>query len=201
MTRTQAEQCLIIGRELAIEAAGIYDVLGAGEMGIANTTSAAALLSIFSGHDAAETAGLGTGVDASGLTRKIETIRRGIELHKPHRGDPIGVLAAVGGFEIGAMAGFILGAAEARVPVVLDGFISCSAALIARAIQPLAMEAVLFSHRSAERGHSLMLGFLNAQPYFDLDMRLGEGTGAAIAISVLDASVKLYREMATFADL
>ncbi len=201
MTRAEAEQCLRTGRDLAKEAALRYDVLGAGEMGIANSTSAAALLSAFSGEDPSRTAGLGAGVDEAGLERKIDAIRRGLALHNPHPNDAVGVLAALGGFEIGAIAGFILGAAEARVPVVLDGFISCSAALIARIIEPRSMEAVIFSHRSAERGHTLMLQVLEADPYLSLDMRLGEGTGAAIAITLLDAAVKLYREMATFADL
>jgi nicotinate-nucleotide--dimethylbenzimidazole phosphoribosyltransferase len=201
MTREQAQQCLHTGRELAREAAASYDVLAAGEMGIANTTAAAALLSTFSGHPPERTAGRGTGVDPAGLERKIEAIRCALDLHRPDSADPVGVLAAVGGFEIGAIAGFILGAAEARVPVVLDGFISCSAALVARAIEPGCMECVLFSHLSKERGHSLMLECLDAEPYIALDMRLGEGTGAAIAITLLEASVKLYREMATFADL
>jgi nicotinate-nucleotide--dimethylbenzimidazole phosphoribosyltransferase len=201
MSRGHAEQCLNTGRELAREAAAQYDVLAAGEMGIANTTAAAALLSAFSGHAPERTAGLGTGVDPAGLERKIDAIRRALALHKPDPADPVGALAAIGGFEIGAIAGFILGSAEARVPIVLDGFISCSAALIARAIEPECMECVLFSHLSKERGHSLMLECLNAEPYIALDMRLGEGTGAAIAITLLEASVKLYREMATFADL
>lgn len=201
MTRDQAEQCVQTGRELALNAAAQYDVLAAGEMGIANTTAAAALLSAFSGHPAERTAGRGTGVDPSGLERKIDTIQTALELHRPDPADPVAVLAAIGGFEIGAIAGFILGAAEARVPIVLDGFISCSAALIARAIQPNCMECVLFSHISSERGHALMLDYLGAEPYVALDMRLGEGTGAAIAITLLEASVKLYREMATFADL
>jgi nicotinate-nucleotide--dimethylbenzimidazole phosphoribosyltransferase len=201
MTRDQAERCVQTGRELALNAAAQYDVLAAGEMGIANTTAAAALLSAFSGHPAERTAGRGTGVDPSGLERKIDTIQRALELHRLDPADPMAVLAAIGGFEIGAIAGFILGAAEARVPIVLDGFISCSAALIARAIQPSCMECVLFSHISSERGHALMLDHLEAEPYVALDMRLGEGTGAAIAITLLEASVKLYREMATFADL
>ena len=201
MTRDQAKQCLCTGRELALDGAARYDVLAAGEMGIANTTAAAALLSAFSGHEPERTAGRGTGVDPEGLQRKIDTIRCALELHRPDPADPVSVLAAVGGFEIGAIAGFILGAAEARVPIVLDGFISCSAALIARAMDPRCMECVLFSHRSTERGHALMLDFLNAEPYVSLDMRLGEGTGAVIAITLLEASVKLYREMATFADL
>ncbi|MGH9666292.1 MAG: nicotinate-nucleotide--dimethylbenzimidazole phosphoribosyltransferase [Bryobacteraceae bacterium] len=197
MTRTEAERTVETGIRLAA-GAEIFDVLGAGEMGIGNSTAAAALLSAFTGLDPSETAGRGTGLDGSGLARKAEVIRRALALHRPDASDPIGVLSAVGGFEIGAIAGFILGAAASRRPVVLDGFISCSAALIARALAPETLHYLFFSHRSAERGHRLMLDALGAAPMFDLEMRLGEGTGAALGIGVLEAAVKLYREMATF---
>ena len=199
MSRDQAQRAIEAGRRLAHEAAAKSDILGAGEMGIGNTTSAAALLSAFSGLDPEVTAGRGTGVDDAGLHRKVEVIRAALRLHKPDPSDPIGTLAAVGGFEIGAIAGFVLGAAESRVPVVLDGFISCSAALIAKAIQPDSMDAVFFSHRSAEQGHSHMLEHLGVEPYFTLDMRLGEGTGAALTIHLLETALDLYHNMATFA--
>lgn len=198
MTREQAAQAIEIGKELAHGAAGRFDILGAGEMGIGNTTAAAALLSVFSGTDASQTAGRGAGVDDTGLNRKIEVVRAAIRLHRPNPADPLGVLAAVGGFEIGAIAGLVLGAAEARVPVVLDGFISCSAALIAKAMEPDSLEAVFFSHRSVERGHARMLEFLGVEPYLALDMRLGEGTGAALMIHLLETALQLYQEMATF---
>jgi nicotinate-nucleotide--dimethylbenzimidazole phosphoribosyltransferase len=194
MTRNQAERAI----ESGMAHAEIADVLGAGEMGIGNSSSAAALLSAFSGLDPAETAGRGTGLDDAGLAHKVEVIRRALALHHPDPKDPIGVLAALGGFEIAAIAGLILGAAKQRKVVVLDGFISCSAALVARAVSPAALDHVIFSHRSAERGHRKMLDFLDARPLFDLDMRLGEGTGAALGINLLEAAVKLYREMATF---
>jgi nicotinate-nucleotide--dimethylbenzimidazole phosphoribosyltransferase len=194
MTRTQAEDAIAAGRKYAESA----DVIGAGDMGIGNTTSAAALLSAFSGLDPQETAGRGTGLDDTGVARKIDVIRRALALHQPDPADPIGVLAALGGFEIAAIAGLVLGAAQHRRVVVLDGFIACAGALIARAIAPAALDYAVFSHRSAERGHRKMLEFLNAEPLFDLDMRLGEGTGAAIAINLVEAAVKLYREMATF---
>jgi nicotinate-nucleotide--dimethylbenzimidazole phosphoribosyltransferase len=194
MTRAQVEDAIAVGMT-HVESA---DVLGAGEMGIGNSTSAAALLSAFSGLDPQETAGRGTGLDDAGLTHKIEVIRRAIALHRPDRTDPIGVLAALGGFEIAAVAGLILGAAQRRSVVVLDGFISCAGALVARAIAPASLDYAVFSHRSAERGHRKMLEFLNVQPLFDLDMRLGEGTGAAIGINLIESAVKLYREMATF---
>ncbi len=194
MTRTQAEDAMARGMALASSA----DIVGAGEMGIGNSTSAAALLSAFSGLDPQETAGRGTGLDGHGVARKIEVIRRTLALHKPDPADPVGILAALGGFEIAAIAGLILGAAQNRSLVVLDGFISCAGALVARAIAPASLDYVVFSHRSAERGHRKMLEFLNAQPLLDLDMRLGEGTGAAIGINLVESAVKLYREMATF---
>ena len=194
MSREEAERAIRIGMEQARHA----DVLGAGEMGIGNTTSAAAIFSAMSALDPGETAGRGTGLDDAGVARKAEVIRRGLALHRVDASDPIGVLAAVGGFEIAAIVGLILGAAQTRRAVVLDGFISCSAALIARALAPAAMDYAVFSHRSAERGHRRMLEFLDAQPLLDLDMRLGEGTGAALGINLIKAAVNLYREMATF---
>jgi len=194
MTRDQAERAIDAGMGHSTDT----DVIGAGEMGIGNTTAAAAILSAFSGLDPAETTGRGTGLDDAGVARKIEVIRRALLLHTPDPSDPIGVLAAVGGYEIAAIAGLILGASARRRVVVLDGFISCAAALVARALAPASLDYVIFSHRSAEQGHRKMLEFLNAQPLFDLDMRLGEGTGAALGINLLEAAVKLYSEMATF---
>jgi len=200
MTRSQAEQALEAGRSLAREAARCYDVCGLGEMGIANTTSAAALLCALSGLPAEECVGRGTGVDEAGLERKVAAVRRAMELHRPRAGDPVGVLAAVGGFEIAEMAGFILGAAPRRLPVVVDGFIGGAAALVARAIEPKTAGCLIFSHRSAERGHRRLLELLGAEPYLELGMRLGEGTGAALAIGLLEAALALYRGMATFAE-
>jgi len=194
MTRVEAERAIAAG----MNQVNAGDVLGAGEMGIGNSTSAAALLSAFTGLDPAETAGRGTGLDEAGVDHKADVIRRALELHRPDPRDPIGVLAALGGFEIAGIVGLILGAAMRRRVVVLDGFISCSAALVARAIAPASLDYVVFSHRSAERGHRKMLEVLGAQALFDLDMRLGEGTGAALGISLIEASLKLYREMATF---
>jgi nicotinate-nucleotide--dimethylbenzimidazole phosphoribosyltransferase len=194
MTREEAEDAI----EAGMAHADAADTLGAGEMGIGNTTSAAALLSAFSGLDPSETAGPGTGLDKAGVIRKAEVIRRALALHKPNPRDPLSVLAAIGGREIAAIAGLILGAAARRRVVVLDGFISCSAALVARALAPACLDYVIFSHCSAERGHRRMLEYLRAKPLFDLDMRLGEGSGAALGINLLEAAVKLYREMATF---
>ena len=184
------------------------DLLGAGEMGIGNSTAAAALLCAFTGMDPREAAGRGTGLDDAGVAKKADVVARALALHRPDPKDAIGVLAALGGFEIAAIAGLIIGAAQKRGAaqqrrvVVLDGFISCSAALVVRAMEPAALDGVIYSHRSGERGHRRMLealgAFGKARPLLDLDMRLGEGTGAAIGISLVESAVRLYREMATF---
>jgi nicotinate-nucleotide--dimethylbenzimidazole phosphoribosyltransferase len=192
MTRGEAERSIETGRSYATRA----DILGAGEMGIGNSTAAAALLCAFTGADPAEAAGRGTGLDDAGVARKSEVIRGALSLHHPT--DAIDKLATFGGHEIAAITGLILGAARQRRVVVLDGFISCAAALVARAIDSAALDCVIYSHRSAERGHRLMLESLNARPLLDLDMRLGEGSGAAIGINLIEAAVRLYTEMATF---
>jgi len=193
MTRAQAEQAIETGFAHAAHA----EILGAGEMGIGNTTPAAALFSAFSGIDPSETAGRGTGLDDAGLARKIEVIRRALTVH-PLTTDPIKTLADLGGFEIAAITGLILGAASRRRVVVLDGFITGAAAIVARAIAPSSLDYVVFSHCSAERGHKKMLDFLNARPMLNLEMRLGEGSAAALAIGLLESAVHLYTEMATF---
>jgi nicotinate-nucleotide--dimethylbenzimidazole phosphoribosyltransferase len=193
MTRAQAEQAIETGFAHAAQA----ETLGAGEMGIGNTTSAAALFSAFSGLDPSETAGRGTGLDDLGLSRKIDVIRRALALHPPAN-DPIKTVANLGGFEIAAITGLILGAASRRRVVVLDGFITGAAAIVARAIAPASLDYVVFSHCSAERGHKKMLDFLNARPLLNLEMRLGEGSAAALAIGLLESAVNLYTEMATF---
>ncbi len=192
MTRAEAEQALDTGFAYAAKA----EILGAGEMGIGNTTSAAALFSAFSGLDPIETAGRGTGLDNAGVAHKAEVIRRALALHKS--ADPIILLAALGGFEIAAITGLILGAASRRHLVMLDGFITGAAAIAARAISPASLDYVVFSHCSAEQAHKKMLDYLNARPLLNLEMRLGEGTGAALGIGLLESAVNLYREMATF---
>jgi nicotinate-nucleotide--dimethylbenzimidazole phosphoribosyltransferase len=201
MTREQAERAIGNGVALAREASSRYHVAGVGEMGIGNTTSASALMCVFCGVEPPDAAGRGAGLDHDGVARKAGVIEAALRLHTPRADDPIGVLAAVGGFEIATMAGFLLGAAEARLPVVVDGFIASSAALAAVAIAPAAKPALFFAHCSAEKAHRTMLAHLGARPMLDLDMRLGEGSASAIGISLLEASVKLYREMATFQDL
>jgi nicotinate-nucleotide--dimethylbenzimidazole phosphoribosyltransferase len=200
MTAGQAIQCVEAGIRLATEAARTADVLGVGEMGIGNSTTAAALLSAFSGIDPLLTVGLGTGVTGDVLLRKAEVVRQALRLHAPAATDPLGVLVAVGGFDIGGICGFLLGAAAQRVPVVLDGFITGAAALIAQAQSPHLRDYLIFSHLSAESGHARMLEFLGAEPLLSLDMRLGEGSGAALGINLIETSVRVYREMATFSE-
>jgi nicotinate-nucleotide--dimethylbenzimidazole phosphoribosyltransferase len=200
MSRAEAELALGIGARLAAEAAdeGV-ELLGAGEMGIGNTTAAAAVVAALTGAAPETVVGRGTGVDDAGLARKIEVVRASLDRHRPDRSDPLGVLASVGGLEIAAMAGLMLGGARRRVPVAVDGFISGAAALVAARLAPAARGFLCFSHLSAERGHRVVCDALDARPLFDLGMRLGEGTGAALAINLLRAAVHLQSEMATFA--
>src|SRR6266851_5782574 len=200
MSAAQAHQAIGVGIETAreITATGAT-LIGIGEMGIANSTAAAAILAALTWIDPARLAGRGTGVDDAGLRRKIKVIEAGLSLHRAATSDGVTALAALGGFEIAAMAGVCLGGAAARVPVVVDGFIATAAAAAAEKIRPGLCDYLFFSHRSAERGHALALEALRARPILDLDLRLGEGTGAAIAMDVIGAALALFREMATFA--
>jgi nicotinate-nucleotide--dimethylbenzimidazole phosphoribosyltransferase len=200
MTRAEAQAALDVGARLAADAAGEgVALLGAGEMGIGNTTAAAAVVAALTGAAADAVVGRGTGVDDAGLARKIEVVRAALERHRLDPADALGVLAAVGGLEIAAMAGLMLGGAEHRVPVVVDGFISGAAALVAVRLAPRVRDFLCFSHLSAERGHRIVCDALDARPLFDLGMRLGEGTGAALAVNLLRSAVRLQVEMATFA--
>ncbi|WP_447974023.1 nicotinate-nucleotide--dimethylbenzimidazole phosphoribosyltransferase [Nitrospira sp. Kam-Ns4a] len=199
MSRDQAVQALEVGVALAGEAAaeGI-GLLGTGEMGIGNTTPSAAITAVLTGRPVAEVTGRGTGVDDAGYARKVAVIERALARHQPDAGDPLDVLAKVGGFEIAGLAGFILGAASRRVPVVLDGFITGAAALIAVGLQPRCRAYLVASHRSAERGHEAALDRLGLKPLLDLDLRLGEGTGACLGIGLVRAALRILTEMATF---
>jgi nicotinate-nucleotide--dimethylbenzimidazole phosphoribosyltransferase len=201
MTRAAAEICLATGIELAQTAAndGI-NLLGIGEMGIGNTTAASAITAVLLRCDPELVTGRGTGIDDVGLAHKVEVIRRAIEINKPEADDAIDVLAKVGGAEIGVMAGIVLGAAANRLPVVADGFISTSAATLALILQPHVRDYLFNGHRSAERGHTALIDFIGEPPVLDLSLRLGEGTGAALAMHIIDAAAKLLGEMATFAD-
>ena len=199
MTRDQAVQSIETGIALARAAASLeFGLLGVGEMGIGNTTSASAVLAAISDQDPGELVGSGTGITKSRLQHKAEVIERSLELHKPDPADPIAVLAAVGGFEIGGVGGFCLGAATSRVAVVVDGFIASAGALLAIRLAPQLADYLFFSHQSAEPGHHVMLEVLGVKPLLSLDMRLGEGTGAALAIGVIESALRLYNEMATF---
>jgi len=199
MTRKQATRALLAGAEVVEdELKKGLDILGVGEMGIANTTPSTAIAAVLSGIPADRLAGRGTGVDVAGLERKIGAIERALKVNHPDPTDALDVLAKVGGFEIGGMAGAMLAAAAHHRPVMVDGFISTAAALVAVGLAPQARPYLIASHCSQERGHRLMLEWLGLKPLFDLDMRLGEGTGAALGISLADAACKLLSEMATF---
>jgi nicotinate-nucleotide--dimethylbenzimidazole phosphoribosyltransferase len=199
MTREQAAAAVGVGIEVArdLVIAGNRCLL-TGDMGIANTTASAALICAFTGQDAAAVTGRGTGVDAATLARKIEVVRRGLALHRPDPADPVGVLAAVGGFEHAALAGFIVAAAALRVPLILDGVIAGAAALAACALAPEAVGCLIAGHRSVEPGHQLTLDYLRLRPLIDLEMRLGEGTGALLALPIVQSACRALREVATF---
>jgi nicotinate-nucleotide--dimethylbenzimidazole phosphoribosyltransferase len=199
MTREEAMRALEVGIETArdLVAAG-NKALVTGDMGIANTTAAAALISVFTGEDPAAVTGRGTGIDDETHARKVAVIRQALELHRPDPSDPIGVLAAVGGLEHAAIAGFLLGAASLRTPVILDGVIAGSAALVAKAIAPEVLAACIAGHRSAEPGHKAALAKLGLRPLIDLDLRLGEGTGALLALPLVQSAARAMHEVATF---
>ncbi|WP_101257166.1 nicotinate-nucleotide--dimethylbenzimidazole phosphoribosyltransferase [Streptomyces barkulensis] len=199
LTREEVLRAVEVGIETArdLVAAGNKALL-TGEMGIANTTASAALIAVFTGADPAEVTGRGTGVSDEMHARKVEVVRRALELHRPDAADPLGVLAAVGGLEHAALTGLILGGASLRTPVVLDGVSAGAAALVARAIAPEALAACIAGHRSAEPGHVAALTKLGLRPLIDLDLRLGEGTGALLALPVVQSAARAMHEVATF---
>ena len=201
MSRDQAVQALLAGAEVAeAEIARGLDILGTGDMGIGNTTPSAAIAAAMTGRSPAEIVGRGTGVDDAGLARKVAAVQRALTANRPDPADAVDVLAKVGGFEIGGLAGAMLAAAAQRKPVVVDGFISTAAAMIAVGLAPEARSYLIPAHRSQERGHRLMLDWLGLEPLLDLDLRLGEGTGAAFGISLAEAACKILNEMATFSE-
>lgn len=199
MTREEALKALLVGveRAEAATAAGV-DVIAAGDMGIGNSTPAAALAAVFTGRPVSAVTGRGTGVDDKVWQHKVAVINRAVTLNHPDPADPLGVLAAVGGLEIAGIAGLILGCAAARRPLLLDGFIATAGALVAVALAPAAADYLIAAHRSVEPGHQAVLDFLGLKPLLNLNMRLGEGTGAALGMLLLEAGLKIYREMATF---
>ncbi len=199
MTREQAVAALGAGIELAGKAAQDgAAMIGTGDMGIGNTTPSSAIIAAISGKSAREVTHRGTGISDAALENKVRVIEQGLEVNRPDPNDPLDVLAKVGGMEIGGIAGLVLGCAANRIPVVVDGFISTAGALIAAELNPHVKEYIFASHRSVEIGHVFMLERLGAEPILDLGMRLGEGTGAALAMGIIEAAVKVLKEMATF---
>ncbi len=201
MTKEEAEGCIQVGIELANEYAKKgYAIFGTGEMGIANTTPSAAIAAVLTEKSVSEVTGKGTGIDDHALKSKIKVVEDSIALNRPDPKDPVDVLSKVGGAEIGGIAGLVIGAAANRVPVVIDGFISTAGALLAYCLEPKTGEYMFAAHNSVEKGHKAMLEKMGLRPVLDLDLRLGEGTGAALAMLMIEAGVKIYREMATFGE-
>jgi nicotinate-nucleotide--dimethylbenzimidazole phosphoribosyltransferase len=199
MTREQAVQAVEAGiQAVAEETPKGMDILGLGDMGIGNTTPSSAIIAVFSGRPVREVTGRGTGIDDATFAKKVAAIERGLALHKPNPADALDVLSAIGGFEIGGIAGAALAAAARRIPVVVDGLIATAGGLIAAHLAPQAKDYIIASHRSVEVGHRVMLDHLGLQPLLDLDLRLGEGTGAALAITLVEASIKVMTEVLTF---
>lgn len=198
MTREEAVMSLENGIGVALALAPETDVFGTGDMGIGNTSPSSAIISILSGQPLAPLVGAGAGLPPDKVARKARIIEQGIRLNVPDRNNPLDVLAKVGGLEIGGIAGLILGAASLRRPVVVDGFISTAGALIAALLAPESAHYMILAHRSAEPGHAVMANVLGKTPLLDLGMRLGEGTGAALSMHLLDAAAAILKEMATF---
>ena len=199
MSREQAVQALEVGIKVAAEEAGKgLDLLATGEMGIANTTPSSAIAAVITGRPVAEVTGRGTGIDEAARRHKIQVIQWAIALNQPQPDDALDVLSKVGGLEIAGLAGVILAGAARRIPVVIDGFISGAAALIAVGLKPAVKDYLIAAHQSVEQGHQAILNHLELKPLLDLDLRLGEGTGAALAMSLVEAGVKVLTQMASF---
>jgi nicotinate-nucleotide--dimethylbenzimidazole phosphoribosyltransferase len=201
MTLEEAKRIIQLGSQLLEEEneKRAIDLIGLGDMGIGNTTASSALTSVFTGRPVSDVTGRGTGLTDGLLRKKIEVLEKALAFHRPDPKDPFDVLCKVGGLEIGFMAGVTLAAASKRIPVVLDGFITGSAALVACRIEPKVRDYLIASHRSVEPGHGILLRALNLSPLLDLHLRLGEGTGAALGIFLVEAALKILSEMATFA--
>ncbi|MBF0507231.1 MAG: nicotinate-nucleotide--dimethylbenzimidazole phosphoribosyltransferase [Nitrospirae bacterium] len=201
MTKEEAVKCIETGITLA-EGYAIkgYKIFGTGDMGIGNTSPSSAIAAVLTGKKVAAVTGKGTGISDDSLRKKISTIEKGIRINAPDPKDAIDVLSKVGGAEIGGIAGLILGAAANRVPVIIDGLISTAGAMIAFTIEPKVSGYLFAAHNSVEVGHKAMLDAMGLKPIVDLNLRLGEGTGAAVAMLIIEAGLKIYREMATFGD-
>jgi nicotinate-nucleotide--dimethylbenzimidazole phosphoribosyltransferase len=201
MSKEEAIRSIEVGIQLVEEELSIgMDILGTGDMGIGNTTASSAITAALTGADVATVTGRGTGVDDKGWEKKVKIIEKALERNRPDPKNAIDVLSKVGGFEIGGIAGVILAGARYRIPVVLDGFISGAAALIATSLCPQVKPYLIASHQSVEEGHRIILDRLGLIPLLNLGLRLGEGTGAALGISLVEASVAILDEMATFAE-
>jgi len=200
MTREEAVRAVEAGIEIALALGATTDVFGTGDMGIGNTTPSSAIVAVLTGESVAAVTGKGTGIDDAQLKAKVGVIERAIGLNKPNAADALDVLAKVGGFEIAGIAGVILGAASQRKPVIIDGFISAAGALIAQGLCPESANYMIAAHRSVERGHQVALAKLGKKPLMDLDLRLGEGTGAALAMHLVEAAVRVLTEVATFGE-
>jgi len=199
MTRDEALNAMEVGIEMAKEAAQYgVDIIGTGDMGIGNTTPSSAIIAVFSGLPASEVTSRGTGISDESMKIKIETIEKALLLHRPAKDDPLDVLSKVGGLEIAGIAGLIIGAAAERIPVVIDGFISTAGAVVAYEMKHAICDYLFASHLSVEKGHRVMLELMELKPLLDLNMRLGEGTGAALGISLVEAGVKILTEVLTF---
>ncbi|HEU4744497.1 MAG TPA: nicotinate-nucleotide--dimethylbenzimidazole phosphoribosyltransferase [Anaerolineales bacterium] len=199
MRREEAEQALQVGVDvLEEEAVQGLDLVATGDMGIGNTTPSSAIAAVLTGLPVAQVVGRGTGIDDQGLERKINVIEQALAVNRPEPGDVLDVLHKVGGLEIAGLAGVMIAAASRRIPIVVDGFISTASAMIAVGLAPGVREYLISSHRSVEIGHQAMLKHLNLKPLLDLNLRLGEGTGSALAFHLIEASTRILREMATF---
>jgi len=201
MTRQQAIDSIEAGIEIVqAEKSKGLDIVGTGDMGIGNTTASSAIFAAISGQSVEKLTGRGAGVDDKQLAHKVSVIKKALSINQPDPQDPLDVLAKVGGFEIGGLAGVILGGAANRVPVVIDGFISGAAALIATGLSPAVKDYLIAAHVSAEAGHKSLLNFIGLKPLLNLDMRLGEGTGAVLGIFLAEAAVRTLSQMATFGE-
>jgi nicotinate-nucleotide--dimethylbenzimidazole phosphoribosyltransferase len=200
MTREEAERAILAGIDLVNKYREGLDLLGTGDMGIGNTTASSAIASVLTGIDPGRVTGRGTGIDDRSFKNKVAVIKKAISVNRPDPNDALDVLAKVGGYEIAGIAGLVLGAALHRIPVVVDGFISTAGALIAAKLVPKVKGYIIAAHQSVEIGHRTMLEHLEQVPLLDLNLRLGEGTGAALGMSLVEAGIKILGEMATFAD-
>jgi nicotinate-nucleotide--dimethylbenzimidazole phosphoribosyltransferase len=203
MTPAEAVQSIEAGIEIVEEllADGPVDLLGTGDMGIGNTTPSTAIIAAFSGLPVGQLTGRGTGVDDEGLRRKVAVIEKGLAINQPDPRDALDVLAKVGGFEIGGLAGLVIGAAANGIPVVCDGFIATAGALVACELAPVARDYLFTSHYSVEVGHRYMLTRLDRKPLLDLQFRLGEGTGAAAAMEMIDMATRILADIKTFEEV